>query len=235
MDSIGRENLTGPLVKKSTRARLLEEAEFLVRRRGYEGFSYADLAETLGIRKASIHHYFPSKEDLGAALIADYRERYNAALHTISEERQSGIEKLEAYAMLFLDGLKNDFGCLCGVMACEHDALPERLREGVRDFFAGHLLWLRQAVESGIRDATIRQDAEPQSSAKLVLSTLEGMLMLGRLFKEAPGFETAAAALWQTLRQGQGAKIDASGSNWSTSLPPAAAPAQEPRHKDEIS
>ena len=55
---------------RDTRAELLIQAETLVRGRGYAGFSYADLAEAVGIRKASIHHHFPTKVDLGAALVA---------------------------------------------------------------------------------------------------------------------------------------------------------------------
>jgi TetR/AcrR family transcriptional regulator, transcriptional repressor for nem operon len=112
-----------------TRGRLLAQAEFLVRTRGYSGFSYADLAKSIGISKASIHHHFPAKEDLGAALIGTYTERYDAALAAICEESPSGIARIAAYARLYLEGLRHDQGCLCGVMACERDILPQGLRD----------------------------------------------------------------------------------------------------------
>lgn len=51
----------------STYDRLLECADTCIQENGFEGFSYADLAKTLGIRKASIHHHFPTKNDLGLA------------------------------------------------------------------------------------------------------------------------------------------------------------------------
>ena len=47
-----------------TQDRLVEIGETLMRQRGYGGFSYADLALKAGIRKASIHHHFPTKDDL---------------------------------------------------------------------------------------------------------------------------------------------------------------------------
>jgi TetR/AcrR family transcriptional regulator, transcriptional repressor for nem operon len=183
-----------------TRGHLLAEAEFLVRTRGYSGFSYADLAKAVGISKASIHHHFPAKEDLGAALIGSYKERYDNALAAIWAESASGNAKIAAYARLYLDGLRQDQGCLCGVMACERDILPQRLREGIRRFFESHLVWLERVLEAGIENGTIRQRIDPVAQAKLILSALEGVLMLGRLFDEKAGFDAAADTLAKSLR-----------------------------------
>jgi TetR/AcrR family transcriptional repressor of nem operon len=183
-----------------TRGRLLAEAEFLVRTRGYSGFSYADLAKSIGISKASIHHHFPAKEDLGAALIGTYKERYDAALAAICEESPSGIARIAAYARLYLEGLWQDQGCLCGVMACERDVLPQSLRDAITRFFEEHLIWLQHVLEAGVENGTIRRGIDPAVQAKLILSALEGMLMLGRLFGEKSGFDAAIDALGKTLR-----------------------------------
>jgi AcrR family transcriptional regulator len=59
-----------------TRERLLRETETLLRTCGYAACSYADLSERVGIRKASIHHHFRTKEDLGAALIDSYLVKF---------------------------------------------------------------------------------------------------------------------------------------------------------------
>ncbi|MCI0598110.1 MAG: TetR/AcrR family transcriptional regulator [Beijerinckiaceae bacterium] len=183
-----------------TRGRLLAAAETLVRTRGYAGFSYADLAEAVGIRKASVHHHFPSKEDLGTALVVTYRERYEGALKAICEESESGIERIEAYAKLYLEGLTQDQGCLCGVMACERDILPQRIREGIEEFFEAHLMWLERVLEAGTKNATIRRDVDPAATSKLVLSSLEGMLMLGRLTGQAREIGATVSALLRSLR-----------------------------------
>jgi TetR/AcrR family transcriptional regulator, transcriptional repressor for nem operon len=183
-----------------TRGRLLLEAEFLVRTRGYSGFSYADLAKALGITKASVHHHFPVKEDLGAALIDTYKERYDAALKAIWEESASGSARIAAYARLYLEGVRQDQGCLCGVMAGERDILPQRLRAGIARFFEEHLLWLQRVLEAGVANKTIRQGIDPAAQAKLILAALEGVLMLGRLFDEKSGFDAAVDALGNALR-----------------------------------
>ncbi|HUZ91175.1 MAG TPA: TetR/AcrR family transcriptional regulator [Methylocella sp.] len=187
-------------METSTRDRLLAEAEFLVRTRGYSGFSYADLAKSIGISKASIHHHFPGKEDLGAALISAYKKRYDAALAAIWEESPSGITRIAAYARLYLEGLRQDQGCLCGVMACERDILPQGLRDAIARFFEEHLIWLQGVLVAGAENGTIRRGIDPAVQAKLILSALEGMLMLGRLFGEKSGFDAAIDALGKTLR-----------------------------------
>jgi len=53
-----------------TATRILDTAERLVQSRGYNGFSYADIAERVGITKASLHHHFETKATLGQAIHA---------------------------------------------------------------------------------------------------------------------------------------------------------------------
>src|ERR1700709_1701373 len=91
---------------RDTRGDLLFEAEVLIRSRGYSGFSYADLADAVGIRKASIHHHFPTKAARAVALVAAYDERYDAALAGIMTASADGIVRIEAYGRLYLEGVE---------------------------------------------------------------------------------------------------------------------------------
>lgn len=58
---------------------ILDCAQTLIQKRGYNGFSYADISSTVGIRKASIHHHFSTKVDLAVAVV----ERYRAILSAV--------------------------------------------------------------------------------------------------------------------------------------------------------
>ena len=123
---------------------LLAEAEILVRGRGYSGFSYADLADAVGIRKASIHHHFPTKTDLAIALLdvlfRALRGRRSMVFLRTSED---GVARVLAYADLYLGGVEQGLGCLCAALAAEHDTLPPRLRDRPRSaFFSEHIAWL---------------------------------------------------------------------------------------------
>src|SRR5258708_29278596 len=87
-----------------TRSFILQEAEFLIRTRGYSAFSYADLAERVAITKASVHYYFPTKEDLIVVLVREYMERFVAALESVRRQHAGAVERLRTYADFFLAG-----------------------------------------------------------------------------------------------------------------------------------
>ncbi len=60
---------------QSVREQLIEHALVLIRRRGFNGFSYRDLAELVGVKTSSIHYYFPSKDDLVLEAVREYSAR----------------------------------------------------------------------------------------------------------------------------------------------------------------
>ena len=184
----------------ATREKLLAEAEVLVRQRGWSGFSYADLAAAVGLRKASIHHHFPVKEDLGVALIEAYGQRYEAELEKILAASNDGLVRVEAYAKLYLHGLEQEQGCLAAAMAAELAILPTRIRDGVAIFFHRHIVWLQQILAEGQVSDTIGADIDPAQSARMIVATLEGALMMERLLGGAPGFEATWAALRKSLK-----------------------------------
>jgi TetR/AcrR family transcriptional repressor of nem operon len=157
-----------------TRAALLKEAELLIRTRGYAAFSYADLSEKVGIRKASIHHHFPTKEALGAALVDEYLERFTAELEALGARKLDTAGKINAYGDFFVSGLREGLMPLCGALASDSAFLPESMRLRVERFFRLHLNWLEAVLAAGIAAKDLREDLKPQRAARLVLSTLQG-------------------------------------------------------------
>lgn len=184
---------------RDTRADLLAEAETLVRGRGYAGFSYADLADAVGIRKASIHHHFPTKTDLAVALLEAYGLRYAGALDEIMLASGDGIVRIEAYASLYLQGVEKGLGCLCAALAAELQTLPDRLKADLADFFVTHIGWLERVLTEGRANKTIRAEIDPASFARMIIATLEGALMMERLAGGPTGFRGTLSALRQSL------------------------------------
>ncbi|GJE56205.1 MULTISPECIES: TetR/AcrR family transcriptional regulator [Methylobacterium] len=189
---------------RDTRSELLMQAETLVRGRGYSGFSYADLADAVGIRKASIHHHFRTKEDLAVALVAAYDARYDEALAAILDETADGLSRIEAYGRLYLSGVETGLGCLCAALAVELDTLPEAVRTDVARFFDKHIAWLEHVLAEGVADGSIRASVDPAASARMVVATLEGALLLERLLAGAKGFGNTLTALGESLRPARG-------------------------------
>jgi TetR/AcrR family transcriptional repressor of nem operon len=182
------------------RSTLIDVATGQVRRLGYSAFSYADLAETVGIRKPSIHHHFPTKEDLGVAIVAAYTERFSEQLDRIDAKTDDMIERLRAYARLYREGLEARRGCLCGVLASEVAVLPQQVQAGVRQFFGLHLRWLERVLRDGRTNGLLREGVEPRVVARTVLAALQGALFLALSLEEPTAFDQAVAGLLRGLR-----------------------------------
>jgi TetR/AcrR family transcriptional repressor of nem operon len=178
-----------------TRSELLSCAETLIRCRGYNGFSYADLAREVGVRTATIHYHFPTKRDLGVQLIASYDEKYDRALAEITNATQNGAERIESYAKLYLNGLEQELSCLCAVLAITPNLLPAEMHESVCRFFRKHLRWLEMVLREGRANGSIRPDIDASLQARLVITLLEGGLLMERMLDGPPGFKSTIAAL----------------------------------------
>ena len=159
----------------------------LIQTRGYSAFSYADIAETLGIRKASIHYHFPSKTDLGKAVIDRYAGRFATALEAVAaDEGKSSMAMLDYYIEPYLAFAKtSDKVCLCGAMAGEMKALPEELRARVDRFFRTHQAWLAGILARGAERGEFTLAASPVKTARLILGALQGALLVKRTTGDA--------------------------------------------------
>src|SRR3954468_5610609 len=124
-----------------TTSRILDVAERLLQVRGYNGFSYGDVAGELDITRAALHYHFKGKAELGQALIERYAARFAAALAELDAAAPDAAAKLRGYVGLYTDVLSADRMCLCGMLAAEHRTLPEPLQHAVCDFFSANTAW----------------------------------------------------------------------------------------------
>src|SRR5258706_9278478 len=99
---------SAPKQRSDTAEQILDLAGLLIKTRGYSAFSYQDIADSLGIRKASIHYHFPSKADLGIAVVDRYVARFGAALVAIAEDRsQTSMAMLDFYVEPYIGYAKS--------------------------------------------------------------------------------------------------------------------------------
>jgi TetR/AcrR family transcriptional regulator, transcriptional repressor for nem operon len=168
--------------RSETAEEILDVAETLIQTRGYSAFSYQDIADALGIRKASIHYHFPSKTELGVAVINRYSERFRGVLGAIaSDSGQSSISMFDHYVQPYLEFAKTpDKICLCGALGGEMTALPAVLRTRVDRFFKEHQLWLAGILERGVERGEMVLSARPSKMARLIFGALQGALIVKR-------------------------------------------------------
>jgi TetR/AcrR family transcriptional regulator, transcriptional repressor for nem operon len=183
-----------------TATRILDIAEELVQVHGFNGFSYADISADLGIRKASIHHHFPTKADLGARLIGRYRERFANALTRIETSGAEASAMLQQYVSIYTDVLRDKRMCLCGMLAAEITTLPRPLRTALRKFFDENEVWLAALLDKARRGGALAFAGSALAQARLVISSLEGAMLVARSYGDVTRFESAAAILLDSLR-----------------------------------
>lgn len=178
-----------------TADRILDIAERLVQTRGFNSFSYADIAKELGITTASLHYHFRGKGELGQALVTRYAERFRDALHRIDREIPSARAKLEAYAELYADVLEGRRMCMCGVLAAEYQTLPTPMRREVIRFFDDNQGWLAGVLDQGQTEGTLAFTGSADEVAQSILSTLEGAMLVAGSYGDLSKFNTTAHQL----------------------------------------
>jgi TetR/AcrR family transcriptional regulator, transcriptional repressor for nem operon len=178
-----------------TATRILDVAEKLVQRRGFNGFSYADIAGELKITTASLHYHFASKADLGKALINRYAERFLRALDGINSHFSDAAAKLRAYADLYGTVLREERLCLCGMLAAEYNTLPQGMREAVTRFFDDNETWLARLLAEGHEAGELHFPGSPEDAAHMIVAGLEGAMLVSRPSGGLTRFQSAANRL----------------------------------------
>lgn len=183
-----------------TATQILDVAERLAQIRGFNAFSYADIAAELKITNAALHYHFPGKSDLGEALIARYASRFGEALQAVESGLTDAADRLDAYTELYAGVLRNERMCLCGMLAAEYLTLPVPMQSAIVGFFSENEVWLSGVLELGREQGTLRFDGSAPEVARTIISTLEGAMLIARPFGDVKRFQEVATRLLATLR-----------------------------------
>ena len=172
---------------------LLSAAEKRVRSSGYNAVSFRDLAGDVGIKSASVHYHFPTKEDLAAAVARAYTERHMAALGDPQDPARAPADLIALYVDLFRRELiEHRLMCLCGVLATETSALPPSLNAEARVFFERNLAWL-EAVIARAEPKARHEDVEAR--ALRITALLEGAMLVAHSLGDGALFDAAVGDL----------------------------------------
>ncbi len=195
----GRPHSATHISPAGTADAILDVAERLAQTRGFNGFSYADIATELGITKASLHYHFRTKADLGARLMARYSAAFSVALNGIAAAQPPGRKRLDQYVELYSGVLRGDRMCLCGMLAAEYTTLPEPMRQEIRGFFDLNEEWLARMAEEAREAGELAFEGPAQAVGRLILGSLEGAMLVARSFSDVSRFEATAARLLDEL------------------------------------
>jgi len=187
--------------------KILDVAEHLAQTRGFNGFSYADIAKKLAVTKASLHYHFPSKGQLGRALIVRYEAAFERELERISRQTADASKRLRRYAELYDAVMRNDRMCLCGMLAAEYETLPAPMQEELRRFFQANERWLAAVLEDGRRKGELSFRGSARDRARVLLGALEGMMLVARSCSDNRLFRNTAKRLLADLTANHDAAV----------------------------
>ena len=185
---------------QKTRARIIAEAASLFNQRGFEGGSLSELMEATGLEKGGIYRHFSSKENLAAEAF-DYAWKVvlDTRMHDLDRTPNS-VDKLKQFIANFINRLPSvPGGCPLLNTAIDADdgnpVLRERARKGLHEWRDR----LSSIVDSGIKGGEIRRGVNAKEVATLIISSLEGALVIGRLERNRAALVAAQSHLERYL------------------------------------
>ncbi|WP_426433977.1 TetR/AcrR family transcriptional regulator [Bradyrhizobium genosp. P] len=180
---------------------ILACARSLIVAGGYDGFSYADIADVVGIRKASIHHHFPSKVDLVRTLVARYREEAEAGIANLELQVSDPLEQLGFYAAYWESCIADASAsfCVCALLASQLPALPEEVGLEVRAHFRSLSAWLTSVLERGARRGQLQLMSSPRVEAEAFMAAVHGAMLSARAYGDPKIFGVVTGPLLERL------------------------------------
>lgn len=179
---------------ESTRAQILRVARQLIQTRSYLGFSFQDLADQVGIRKASLYHHFPTKEALGVEVLREAGQGFR----DWAAKPRAADAALEAYFRMYRQAMKAGAAvCPAGALAPGWDCINEELRQTVRELRSTQVMWL-----TGVLGALVHNAKPPVSAGALaayVFAACQGALLSARMTGRVEDFDEAIAQLRQSI------------------------------------
>ncbi len=163
-----------------TAHKILDTAEELTQMHGYNGFSYKDLQNILGIKTSSIHYYFNSKNDLVNAMIKRYLVQFENALVRIKNEYDAPSDRLMELGRIYITGVSQNKFCLCGMLAAEMYCLPENIIADIRLFFRVAQQFVANEISRGVENGVFHSACQVEEEAWLFISSLEGAMLIAR-------------------------------------------------------
>ncbi|WCE05967.1 TetR/AcrR family transcriptional regulator [Pseudoxanthomonas sp. JBR18] len=174
----------------STADQILAQARTLLLAGGYNGFSYADIASRIGIRKPSIHHHFPSKAELVHVLVERYRQEARWGLAELERSTPSPALQLQRYVGYWESCIADGTAplCVCALLASEMPQLPDDVAAEVTGYFRDLSTWLAALLERGAAQGEFQLVDTPGVEAEALMASVHGAMLSARAYGEPEVF-----------------------------------------------
>lgn len=166
----------------TTRDVIIQLADDLVRDKGFNAFSFHDIAKTIGIKTASIHYHFPTKTDLGIAIIKEQTKRFEQ--YKIAYEKEDPAKKLEAFFSIYSRIKSENKVCLVGSLSTDLNTMDEAIKKELKVFSEKVLDWVTQILKEGKSKKIFSFNSTPRTKALMIITNMLAIVQLSRLTSE---------------------------------------------------
>jgi len=189
-------NLTG-----NTKQKILDIAESLLGKRGFNGFSYKHISSLLGIKNAAVHYHYPTKSDLGVELTLRARNRFQDWAKDIGSQDLKPSQRMEEFFALyerFMDF--EDRILFTTALEANFKILPEEMQQEVRMLVFSYISWLEKVLGDGRKDGEFSFEGTALEEAHMVLAVLNGAMHLVQ-FIDRSCLDTAVRHIREMLKK----------------------------------
>ncbi len=162
-----------------TRESILRTAARMLQLKGYNAFSFAHVAEVLDVKPAAIHYHFPTKTELGVALLQRYHLRYRQLIE--DAEVMPVVDQLNGFFSIFERFAQDGRVCFEGVLEAEWNAVPKEMQQELFGIVEDVQGWLVPLIERGRKEGAFRFEGAARDKATQISATLQGALQIARL------------------------------------------------------
>jgi TetR/AcrR family transcriptional repressor of nem operon len=150
-----------------------------------------------------LHYHFPGKAELGEALIAIWGGRFIDALDSLDAAGGPALARLDGYIELHAQIIGRRQMCLCAMLAAEYQTLPAAMRTALVGLFDHSQVWLECTLEQGRSEGTLQFGGAARDTALLIISALEGAMLLARAHGDLESFNATVTSMVATLKRPQ--------------------------------
>ncbi|MEH2411266.1 TetR/AcrR family transcriptional regulator [Nostoc sp.] len=173
---------------EETKSRILHQAAELFNQKGYAGSSMSDIMRVTGLQKGGIYNHFQSKDDLALQAFDFAIARIKQHTRFVLRSKRHAVERLQAIIGVFSSFAENPpikGGCPLLNTAVESDDAHPALRERTQQAMNSWLYLIRRIIETGIEKGEIRSEVSADEIATIIIATLEGAIMMSKLYGDS--------------------------------------------------
>lgn len=155
-----------------TKQEILSIGRDLLKKVGYNAFSYSDISKQLNIKNAAVHYHYPTKEDLLADIVNNYIEDYKKLELGLANSNLKTVDKISVFADRYAHLIDMESICIIGSVASDFYTLPEAVKDKVVSLTNLVLGMVAKVLEKGRADGEIFFKEEAHTKALLIMTDI---------------------------------------------------------------